>query len=496
MTIERFCYVSFFVLLLATALLQINHFINADSAWLLVVAERIYDGEVLYVDIAETNPPLIVWLNLIPVCLAQAVNISTHHATIICVLFVTLASFLLCMRVNKTYPLITLGFFLPLTLFAEQFFAQREQLFILFALPYLFSVIPGNRRSKGAALLASVGFALKPYFVVFFIACVTFDCLQHKNWRIAFNPIHWLAALPVCPYAFYLLFINTTYLTDIVYPLMTVYESFSTELSDMIGGHANIIIMALFAYYTWLFASRILKFLPNEPTIHYIFALFIAALLTVIIQQKGWSNHWHLFYTFTVGLNVALANILFSKRHEPGFTLLFASPAIVVVLFLYLLGESQYRAYHKDEDHAKATTAVLSHYQGQSILAFTSDLGAVFPAIYQSGMRYEGTYGHLWFLLAHYLDHLDTDTFEALYRSPAEMSPQERKWFDEMVQEFIRVNPKVVIVTDRDDYYNKYHGIMEFDFLTYYNQSPYFARSWQHYKKLKHIGLNDIYVRD
>ena len=33
---------------------------NADVSWLLTVAERVWDGQRLYVDVIETNPPMAV----------------------------------------------------------------------------------------------------------------------------------------------------------------------------------------------------------------------------------------------------------------------------------------------------------------------------------------------------------------------------------------------------------------------------------------------------
>ncbi|MGH7526003.1 MAG: hypothetical protein ACREMX_04805, partial [Gemmatimonadales bacterium] len=47
-----------------------------DTAWLLYAAERWLDGARLYVDLVEVNPPLIIWLNAIPVLVARALAIS------------------------------------------------------------------------------------------------------------------------------------------------------------------------------------------------------------------------------------------------------------------------------------------------------------------------------------------------------------------------------------------------------------------------------------
>ena len=50
--------------------------LNHDAAWLLHAAGRVLAGDALYVDVDETNPPLIVWLSFAPVLLARAAGIS------------------------------------------------------------------------------------------------------------------------------------------------------------------------------------------------------------------------------------------------------------------------------------------------------------------------------------------------------------------------------------------------------------------------------------
>ena len=47
-----------------------------DTGWLLYAAARMLDGATLYVDLVEVNPPLIVWLNAIPVALSRALALS------------------------------------------------------------------------------------------------------------------------------------------------------------------------------------------------------------------------------------------------------------------------------------------------------------------------------------------------------------------------------------------------------------------------------------
>ena len=46
--------------------------LNLDVGWFLYVAGRIRDGATMYVDVVDVNQPLIAWLSLVPVLVADA----------------------------------------------------------------------------------------------------------------------------------------------------------------------------------------------------------------------------------------------------------------------------------------------------------------------------------------------------------------------------------------------------------------------------------------
>ena len=46
-------------------------YVNHDAAWYLYMVDRWFDGAVLYRDVIDTNPPLIVWLSTVPVAIAR-----------------------------------------------------------------------------------------------------------------------------------------------------------------------------------------------------------------------------------------------------------------------------------------------------------------------------------------------------------------------------------------------------------------------------------------
>ena len=69
--------------------------LNHDAAWLLHAAGRVLAGDALYVDVNETNPPLIVWLSFAPVVLARTAGLSEVLAFRLLMLLVIACSLLL-----------------------------------------------------------------------------------------------------------------------------------------------------------------------------------------------------------------------------------------------------------------------------------------------------------------------------------------------------------------------------------------------------------------
>src|SRR5258708_29647461 len=52
------------IIILFVAAVVLRHFLaaNTDVSWLLTVGERVLDGQRLYIDVLETNPPMAVLL--------------------------------------------------------------------------------------------------------------------------------------------------------------------------------------------------------------------------------------------------------------------------------------------------------------------------------------------------------------------------------------------------------------------------------------------------
>lgn len=151
--------------------------LNHDVGWLLYLSERVLEGDRLYVDLIEVNPPLIIWLGM-PVILLERL-LGVHHTLLFPILVGIGAglSIAACWRlagyvVAPPYRAPVMAALAgALFVVPSGNWGQREHLMLLLASPYVFACAarargdrPGGSVITGIA--AGIGFAIKPHFLL------------------------------------------------------------------------------------------------------------------------------------------------------------------------------------------------------------------------------------------------------------------------------------------------------------------------------------------
>src|SRR5689334_10833597 len=88
--------------LLAACWIQHALPLNVDVSWWLLVSERVLDGQRLYVDILETNPPMAGSVYVLAVALARAIGIRSETATYVLIFALIATSLALVWLVLRT----------------------------------------------------------------------------------------------------------------------------------------------------------------------------------------------------------------------------------------------------------------------------------------------------------------------------------------------------------------------------------------------------------
>ena len=190
--------VAFGLLALGLALLRPTVAGIDDVTWLIEVAERMLDGQRLYVDVLETNPPASVWLYLPAVGLARILGVSSEFLvdaqTYVCAALSLSACAAILGRAslldsfNRPWLLVSAAAIL--TLLPNGVFGQREH-FVLMALLPMLSVLAA--RAAGvpgalvttvfAALAAGCGLAIKPHYALCLAPAMLVAAWSQNAWH-------------------------------------------------------------------------------------------------------------------------------------------------------------------------------------------------------------------------------------------------------------------------------------------------------------------------
>ena len=293
--------VSVALVFLAAILLRQVVPLNTDVSWLLVICERMLDGQHLYGDIIEINPPMAAYAYLPGVALARLLGIDPRHVIDAQLLLLAAASLFAVSRILRLSPSLAPVHWGPLTIWAAavvtvlpmHVFAQREHMAMLTFLPALAVYAMRSNREPvplWAILIAGVGagitLAFKPFFTVPAALCILFAATRARSWRTLFAPENFIAAalviaVSVGTYVFY-----PEYFT-ITYPLVRdTYLSWSMPLSVIFINDATLI-----------FAVAMVSVLLARQQRAGDTLLAVTALASVgfavsfFLQRRGWAYH-------------------------------------------------------------------------------------------------------------------------------------------------------------------------------------------------------------
>jgi hypothetical protein len=471
---------------------ELRSILRPDVAFLLYAADRVLHGARLYRDVVEINPPLIVGLNFPPVLLGDLLHLPPALPYRVGVLLLAGASLvatdrLLARMVPGATDLrrgVVLAATLVLLPMAAVDFGEREHLALALLLPYTWLIasrVRGVQTPVGSAallgVLAGLGLALKPYFLVVWLGLELYR--RRRGGRVlgAPTPESLVVLAVLLVYALTVLVFTPEYL-ELAAGLGPTYARFlyqpATELLVAAPG-APLVYLAVLTYVALRSSAR-------HPEIWD--ALLIACLgffLAGLLQQKGLRYHFYpAFALATLLLGVAAIDL--RGRVTAPARRLYRTVALATVLTVAALtvGTAAVRVAQPgwsrptDVPFERMVELVRRYATGSSIFVFSHHIGSTFPLVNYAGVVSASRFPHLWILAAEYLDRMRAPG-PLRYRAPAEMSPAERYLDDAVYADLAQHAPALILVlrSARDDAAN---GLRRFDYLAYFERLPRFAR--------------------
>ncbi|MEO5930562.1 MAG: hypothetical protein ABIR47_11565 [Candidatus Kapaibacterium sp.] len=467
--------------------------LNHDVAWIIHGAGRWLEGARLYRDIVEINPPLIFYLTAPAVWLARALGLPEIAVFRGFLLALIIGSLLVCRvlieRIFAGRSVAMRGSLLLLVailFFPGADFGEREHLMMILALPW-FLAAAGRAAGRPItarpmiliALAAGVGLALKPFFLLPWIAVELYLAL----------PVGWRGLRRIdtlCVAGVMLLYVAAVLLLAPEYlPLARmasgVYGAYDRPIAALLRRDGTIV---------WVIAAAalpLLRFATEERRA--VMALVIAAtgfLAGAFYQHKGWD--YHFLPALGLGLMVIhLSFFLFAERSASVSPPIISSPivsrllAVCVALLIGIAAIGDFRASSIiPADYLDLLPVVRAQPPGATIAVLSTSIYYAFPLVNYSGARWGLRFNALWMLPGLYQGAPATGPFP--YHDFHSMGELERYALTATVDDLLASRPLLVVV-DRHPYKQGF-GDAPFDFLEYFARDPRFAAFLRDYDSI------------
>jgi hypothetical protein len=471
---------------------------NHDVAGLLAFTARWLDGEALYRDLLEVNPPLIFLLNAPAVVLGRWLPGGPVLAL---QLLVVAACGGAAWGAARHWPGGALarasaaGALPVLVLLPGYAFAQREHIMLVLALPYL---VQAARRTAGepapgalaAALAAALGFALKPHFLLVpaVVEALVLACRGRAALR---DPVPWAMLAVWLGYATLVVLAFPDYLRVMLPWAAGGYLGLNqVGWWDILASQRllpPLLALALLAWPAWR---------PGRALPRLLVLAGLAAAAAAAAQGKGFPYHALPAQMLAVLAALALAQAWLERALPRAAELRRQAPA-VSAWALGLLGvagllgpEAPWTELHYRASQTRQLALLFAREApDQEVLLLSPAVAPVYPALNYAGTRNIFPAMTFWPLQASYRR---CPAASPPFRDPAAMDPREAWLFGRVAELFARSPPRLLMLSDD----RRMPGCDGFDAVAYFARHPLFAATLARYARVEDVAGYRVWRRE
>ncbi len=487
--------------------------LNHDVAYFLALSRMVSQGRNLYDDLIDPNTPTITLIGRVSVALAEATGLSVDRIHVVVLsAFLFAAVVLGCVLVRRfaaDHPSRFLVFAAAASLAAfvipASDFGQREHLFAASLCPYLIAIVMhwrgiARRRIEVAAVgaLATVGFFLKPYFVVYAAAIWSAEIIAGRGSLRRVSPESWITVVGTASAYSTFLLVEPNYLRFIVPSTAATFLEYREPFLSALGANRAalalvalpLVVGALLVWDDGLRHIRTLVLRLGWP-------LFVAGVLVIGLQGTGFRYHvlplrmWGFLLCTVISVQVAAFTFGRKRPQPPPLVRAMAVAGLACTLtasVLFLAGavRSQY-AFTRGQprsaitNHPFVKVLSLNGPRNYVYLFCTSVIPGGLAFIY-ADTRWSGHMIPMYLLPILY----DYKVQPSLYPrvDPAVIEQVEADERRLIARDFVERTPDLVLFDAGP--YKRYFRTRDFDYLAFLKQDRAFRDLWDTY------GYSDI----
>lgn len=282
---------------------RITMSLAGNVTWLLIGAERIFQGQGFLQHVYETNPPLCVFIYLPYVLLSNILQISLPAATTILTLAMIALSVLSSNAILKRFtclaPLerhtILVTIIVALTLLSDVFFADREHLVLLALIPFLLCQYALTEKIKLPAcvlypvlLAGTIMILVKPHYGLLAVFMFAQRLIRQKRISIVLDADFLLLSAMTFAYAGIIVIFYHDYLTLMLPDALSLYIASTNKAATL-----KMIFPHLSAYLALFITESLMtdKTKDKNRLLMTLYGLSLLAIIPAYVQMKGYSNH-------------------------------------------------------------------------------------------------------------------------------------------------------------------------------------------------------------
>jgi hypothetical protein len=488
-----------------------NPVLGHDQYSYLLEARRFLSGAELYgPQIAETNPPLIIWFSVIPVVAADALRISETIVFQIMTLILIVISVGWSLRIAGKWErlrdqrtLLLLAIVLLIVEFPKRvlLLGQREHFTLICILPYVLSialdVVSSLSRKERIALgvFAGLGVCFKPQEILIVVAIEAVIALIRRSFSHLLS-IEFLSTTCTCVlYLILTALCAPRYITTMVPLLTDTYWALGSHSALYLALHQVPETCAAFLVLLAAFFWR--RQIGERTALLILTTCWLASSVSFDIQHTDWSYHQYpaaAFSLLSIGVLLAFASksVLVTYDRDSSSALRLAC---VIVLVMSLVLEMRIPPAAPLANDMGTLSALR---KGESAYIFSTSVWMV-AEVYRRHLEWGSRYMHLWMLPSIIKNEAVAaggrkaprdEPFKAL--TPERVAKLASIQRTTTAEDLDHWKPRVVLVQKCPC---EFIDDPRFNIIDWFSKDAVFSRAWSHYKKQPGFAGIDVYRR-